>query len=101
MTRCPNCYRVFDHEGEFCSDICEEQKLGRKVKTMTSMDKVAKMAADFIKLGIYERKKALMVALNQGGYRVTHENMSALGRALAARKRYKKNKVTKGQLSLF
>ena len=101
MKRCPNCYRCFEGKEDFCSPVCEEQKLGRRIQMLTPMDEVARMAADFIKLGMYERRKALMVALNKGGYRVTRDNMSALGRALAARKQAKKNKAHPNQLSLF
>ena len=51
--------------------------------------------------GQYERREALMRALRYYGYRVTHSNMSRLGKALAARRQAKKNKTHPNQLNLF
>lgn len=60
------------------------------------------VAAHCVQLfSMYERKKALVEALKYFQYEVTTSNMRALGYALAARKKAKKNKVSKNQLKLF
>jgi hypothetical protein len=66
---------------------------------MQSMNDVAEYTAKLF--GQYERREALMRALRYYGYRVTHSNMSRLGKALAARKQYKRNQVDSRQLKLF